>query len=584
MFSTLRPTSVGRTATLVCLATLLGACASTTNQRASGQTAALDLPDAQKVRELASAPAPDVDISEIAGPIAVERWELVAPLPTTIGHAPLTSTKSWEQGFAELVNDTDNTVRSEASACVARQYGHYYAANDRWPDQELKTFIAARCGWIGGNFASTALRVTDNRSLDQIAEQFTDHIASFLESSRKAIDGPMDAAFNVERIGDATIATLVAGERTVTLKPRPITFDERGTIEGRVENPRYNLVQAYIGDGPLGARSCERDPAARFPNFRFHCGGDSQTEPQGRAYVEFSLNVRDQLFSELGGTTLLVSDPDELRYVSATASVPATSEGTSPTERLAAQINAFRERAKLTPVAFSQPQSKTLGDLLPHMLAAQSDDDESLFSLLTLAAIAGWDIDSPILSGDFTMRVTAHNDPIRTMATLLTSPSARHMLFDADLSHIAMASSQQQGATSLLLTGYKRVPGLTGEELVARALNTLNSAREAAGNRPVVDSGNYQQAATLLSGAVAQGKGTPAEATDRIVNAMARNLETEVLYWTLPTDNLEDFTIPEELITARALRATVFAAPYQHPEDPWSIYRVVIMYAKGDIR
>ncbi|RDV37699.1 hypothetical protein DV096_11295 [Bradymonadaceae bacterium TMQ3] len=584
MLFTLRPTCVGRTATLICLATLLGACASTTNQRASGQTAALDLPDAQKVRELAAAPAPAFDISELAGPMAVERWELVAPLPTTIGHTPLTSTKPWEQGFAALVNDTDNTVRSEASACVARQYGHYYAENERWPDQELRTFIAARCGWIGGDFATTGLRITDNRSLDQIAAQFSDHMTSFLESSRKAIDGPMDAALNIERIGDATIATMVAAERTVTLKPRPITFDERGTIEGRVEGPRYNHVQAYIGEGSLSARVCERDPAARFPNFRFHCGGDSQTEPQGRAYVELTLDVRDQLFSELGGTTLLVSDPSDLRYVSATAAVPTTSEGTTSTERLAAQINAFRERSKLTPVAFSQPQSKTLGELLPHMLAAHNDDDEDLFSRLTLAAIAGWDIGSPILSGDFTMRVTAHNDPVRTMATLLTSPSARHMLFNADLSHIAMASSQDNGATSLLLSGYKRVPGLTGEQLVERALNTLNTAREAAGNRPVIDSGNYQQAATLLSGAVAQGKGTPTEATDRITRAMSRNLETEVLWWTLATDNLDDFSIPDALITARALRATVFAAPYQHPDDPWSIYRVVIMYAKGDIR
>src|SRR5690554_5125363 len=153
MFSALRPTLAGRAAALLCLLALLSACASTSaGKKASGEAAALDMPDAEKVRELAAAPAPDVDVSEMAGPQPAERWELVAPLPDTMGHVPRQITESWERGFASLVDGLKDTHRSEASACVARQKSHYVLANDRWPDSELDTFIPARCGWICGYF------------------------------------------------------------------------------------------------------------------------------------------------------------------------------------------------------------------------------------------------------------------------------------------------------------------------------------------------------------------------------------------------------------------------------------------------
>ncbi|RAL19985.1 hypothetical protein DL240_19230 [Lujinxingia litoralis] len=585
MQSTLRPPLAGRLTTLVCLTTLLSACgASNANQRNTGEMAALDLPDAQKVHELASAPAPELDLSELAGPEPAERWELVAPLPNYFGHQPRQQTESWERSFVEQVDALNDTHRSEASACVARQNAHYVRHTRRLPDRELRGFINARCGWVGENHVIEAFFFEGTVPLDQVAEMEAQKSETFFKKARNANRGPLDVGLFIGPVDGQVVVTRVAAPRNITLAPRPMSAGARGTLEGRVhDTDAYEFVHAAVTDGDLQARNCERDPAVRFPAFRFHCGGTAHDE-QGRTFFEFALSRRDSPWADHGYLGLFASDLNNLSYTSTAARIPAADDATDEFDRLSRQLNDIRTSASMDPVQIARRQSGTLNRLFPHLLDATRRNDNAAAELYIGAIIAGWDIDEPILSGDLLMRHSAHADASKTMASLMISPMARLVLFDERLSHLALASVRGMNATSLAIGGYNRVPQLSGQEVVERALHTINSARQAAGNRPIFDSENYQQAATLLSQAIIDGKTTPQQASERVVKAMVNNLDSSVRYWTLTTDDLDAFPIPEDIVTARLLRATVIAAPYQHPDDAWSIYRVIIMYATNEIR
>ncbi|TXD41253.1 hypothetical protein FRC96_04495 [Lujinxingia vulgaris] len=563
---------------------LAAACATNKPSSTLGEAPSLDLPSREKIQEIVTAPAPSISLEELVGPQPAERWNLVAPLPDTLGHVPRQNLEVWEQAFAQKVDSLDNTARSEASHCVARQNAHYYVAQQRWPDNELDTYIGARCGWIGPDHFARLSYLNANTPLDQVEALAADKINTFIDESRNRYTGLVDFGMHVERIGQNVVIVMSAGRRTMTVTPRPITFDEQGTLEGRVLDERYDYVRAYITVGNLDARRCERDQSVRYPDFRFHCGDDSPTEPRGRAYVEFSLSLSDQPWSDIGTMALFVTDLDDPRYVSATVAVPDVRDASDAFSRIATQLNRIRTLSGMQPVERSEAQSRTISKVFPHLLQAIHDKDAAASELYQGAVTAGWDIGEPILYGDFTIRHYRAENPAKVMALILTSPTARDMLFDPNLSHIALAAVQNEGSTSLLIGGYNRVPDLSEDELVARALNTINSARDAVGNRPVYDSGDYQRAAVILSGAIARGQVTPARATDRVVNAMVNNLQTGVRYWTLTARDLDDFHVPDELVNARLLRAAVIAAPYRHPDDPWHLYRVIIMYAEDDIR
>lgn len=114
-------------------------------------------------------------------------------------------------------------------------------------------------------------------------------------------------------------------------------------------------------------------------------------------------------------------------------------------------------------------------------------------------------------------------------------------------------------------------------------VETINQARAEAGVQPLGDTENYQEASTLLSNAIVTHQATPGQAAARVMEAMARNMQTNVRSWTLITDDLERMHLPDEIVTTPGLRAAVIAAPWQGPDEPWSMYRVVIIYPDSDM-
>src|SRR5690606_17574618 len=102
--------------------------------------------------------------------------------------------------------------------------------NDRWPDSELDTFISARCGWIGGDFRGNISYLAGDVPLERAAELSAERIETFVTEYRDRVDGPIDLGLHIGRIDDHVVVTMVAAKRTITLEPRPITFDKQGTI------------------------------------------------------------------------------------------------------------------------------------------------------------------------------------------------------------------------------------------------------------------------------------------------------------------------------------------------------------------
>src|SRR5690554_4460276 len=142
MKPTLRTRLTRRVTTLLALAALASACASSPatslppGARALGDIAYYELPTSQEVQELAAAPAPPIGGGLVVSPIITERWELVAPLPSVIGHLSRQTLEPWEQDFAQQVDGLEQTARSEASTCIARQTAHVFMTHARRPDPE----------------------------------------------------------------------------------------------------------------------------------------------------------------------------------------------------------------------------------------------------------------------------------------------------------------------------------------------------------------------------------------------------------------------------------------------------------------
>src|SRR5690554_1129946 len=238
----------------------------------------------------------------------------------------------------------------------------------------------------------------------------------------------------------------------------------------------------------------------------------------------------------------------------------------------------------MDPVTLSKPQSRTFQQLSRHLYDARNRGDAVKASLYMDATQAGWDIDVPIISGDFLAHAAVSHDLTSITTTLLTDPSSRKLLLDERVSHIALARMFIAQGTSVAISSFHRLLDLSGEEMVARALRTINAARAEAGRGPVTEAPRYQRAAELLSDAIARGTTTPRDATNRLLDAMVDGLNTSVRYRMISSHDLDAISVPEHIVNARHLRAAVIAAPYRHPADPWTRYRIVIMYAESDLR
>ncbi len=560
-----------------------------------------DFPSQEEVQGMAAGPAPMVNLEEIVEFLHIEQWSLHEPLPTRIGDIRHSPQNNWEEDVANVAAGAEHAQASEAMQCTARQSAHFYTEHHELPPGPVLRFIAARCGWVG-DAPHVEIRHTNQTSHGALWQQLRGDVLSWLED--QADVGPTDMGLWIGDIDEYTLISTVVAHRPVAITSRSMQTDGDFIIEGQVlDSRRFDGVSALVTEGDFDFAYCRSDEAVRFPNFRITC----PVGPRDRlATFELILHLAGQDWFQPGTIGQVWSGaPDhayraprwrrawahhvagedhsdeELEPEPLLTGVAVT--GDALEERIVSLTNIVREIADREPLTLSTPQSRTNAALAPHLLEALREDDLRARDRISRAILAGWDISDQVLSGRLQTGTVADGDGRDAVDLILERPSGRQVLMGELTAHVAFGTVQEGDHSWMVISGYRRVPDLSAEEMVATATDTINAAREAAGVGPLVDAEQYQQAATLLSRGILQGSHDPVSASDRIMRAMARNLQTSVRSWTILTDDLERIQLPDEVVTTPGLRAAVLAAPWQDEKEPWSLFRVIIIFPEGDM-
>lgn len=573
----------------------------------------MTFPSAEEVRQLADQPSPEIELEELVGALFVEQWSMVGPLPTQIGDVAYRSKNAWERDVEVETARLQGGRTSEAMNCVAQQSAHFYAEYESMPPIAVGRFMAARCGWVG---TQPSVSVQYWQGHPPMEEAWRQVRGGFLQSiTDHGGDIPLDVGLWGGRVDGMTYFVMAQGRRTLTVQQRSHLATDSVVLEGQVLDPQFDAISGLVTRGEYDVEYCESDEGVRFPEFRITCPLD---QGDNMAWFEFILDIQGQNWNHSGFAGLLWRGEADNTYRAAPwrrawAEEAARShmevraeeveaieggdmeaqidaylaprplfgehnvEGEALEERMVALTNMARELAGRSPVTFEREQTQTNTALAPHFFRALRDDDWSRLDELASSILAGWDVDGPILSASLRSASIFNGDERELVDSLLELPAGRQIVMDPLVSRVAFGTLREQGIIWTVVSGYRRVPALSGAEMVAQALDTINEARDDAGNAPLEDSSRYMQASVLLSDSIVAGDRKPGEAAERVMMAMSRNLNTRVISWTILTDDLERFHLPDHIVVTPDLPAAVVVAPWQGEDEPWSMYRVIII-------
>ncbi|MFU8806880.1 MAG: hypothetical protein ACNA8W_23940, partial [Bradymonadaceae bacterium] len=562
----------------------------------------MTFPSAEDVRALAETPAPEVDLEELIDTLYIEQWAMAEPLPTRLGDVPHEARTAWEKEVAAKTSSLKESRTSEAMHCMARQTAHFFADHGDMPPGAVNRFIAGRCGWVG---RVPALHIhwwegdDPERGWEQVGESFLDRVAE------RGTDGPVDFGIWAGAVADKTIVALAAADRTLTVRARSVSASGDVVIEGEVLDPRFEAISGLITSGEYDLAYCESDEAIRFPAFRIRCPMGSADK---MAWFEFILHIKGQNWNNTGFAGLVWGSKVDKTYRAAPwrrawaedaarfqveAQMAAANdasleegveekpedeeeslearleaelaprpllgehviEGDTLEERIVSLTNIARAVAGRAPIALAKEQTRTNTALAPHFFQAQRNDDWTALDQLASAILAGWDVEGGILSAALHSGAIADGDGREMVDAFLEMPTGRRILLSEAVGQVAFGTLHEEDRIWTVVTGYKFVPKLKGEEMIATATATINAARHDAGLAPLADAERYHKAAIILSDAIVRGERTPGESAQRIMNAMSSNLNTRVTSWTILTDDLERIHLPDVVVTTPGLRA-----------------------------
>jgi hypothetical protein len=543
-------------------------------------------PSREELQKLADRPAASLPSK---GDVAdVEEWELAGPLPTEINEEVAVGGGPLSGVAKELANSRAGLVlASTSAACTARELGIFVAAKKARMTESLQRFIAARCGLTGTTqiaYGSRYQEVHGQIDEQQIAAEWSPSLKSDMQKALAGSSGAHLVGLWFGRRDDLLVATWVVVPRLARLDAMAMVpaVDGQVVIRGEVLY-RAEKVEGLINRGAYGFGRCEADPAVKMPQFRLRC---QVAKDDAAATVQVAAFEPGRVLGHVILSLVVWPKGEPSNHYRRPSLVDGgSSQSTGTATELANLVDRVRSQAGMKPLRFSEPESQSARRVAPHYFAALAGlEDETVADQVILGLRAGWEVGSPLRSGQFTSGTSQGSvSTARLLSDVLELPGGREALLNPESDHLAIGTfgSPAQGFVGVLFTTYATFDlGNTQShaEKVHERLAKLRAQKglERADRLPKLEADLSAIVATVSSGELNANQGL-----ERVLSVAAERARSEVRAYYVDTYDLDRLEIPDPILAAQTLRIAIAVGQHQAPGDPWRRYIVYFVTAEG---
>jgi hypothetical protein len=401
----------------LCLASLSLGCAKTSDLELGPK-----FPEAEALERIAASPAPLQ--SNATASRRVPLWQLEQPLPSEVGVGPALGDSPGEQLLTALVAADPSLQIDEQMTCAAHQFARYSATNGSTPTRALLRYMVHRCGATTPIFGWTFKSMPAAPQLADVQRLLAD--AHF--SGRVGL-------WVIEQQGKWSVAAFVSRPKA-TIQPLPMTVEGGQVIvSGALDDRAWIMGHVTLGELAVGACQnlpdapgrfrlvCPIDPADPGAYIDIYAAAPGRVLGDHEARVWVSPNRSlDSSFSDpaYGRPAQAITGPLDVEFVTA--------------------VNEVRARAGAVPLQITAEQSAIAQAVRPHFRDARANGDGARVDGIVLGLMAGWELDEPILDGNFAeLEFESIAGREHLLEAALSQPGLRASLLDPRASRIAIA-------------------------------------------------------------------------------------------------------------------------------------------------
>ena len=529
--------------------------------------------------------APPSDILDLDG-MPVESWELMGPLPTTIGASRLTVRAPIDEALAAGMEGKPLLQMTTGMQCAAREMGNFFLKNGQSsPTQDLRDFILRRCGTLVSH-ASTyyyTFDVTPGQPFtpDQFSPEFYTQLTKDMGEAQKDVaQGEVGVWFGQHE--DKAVLYVAIGPSEIVLN-QPIPMRPAGsevTLEGHINKPAEG-IHASVTTGEFGYERCAISPEVALPRFKIICPVNAN-DPH--AMIALSSNEPGAFLAESvleqtvwpGAEPWTSYEPSMIRQVLVASRDQGrvVEDASDPRKTMLDYINALRTQAQMEPLSLSKGQSDSTQQMAPFFFHASRTRDVKEVNKLSMGMLAGWQIRESIIHGNI-LTSRSKGEIVDHLANLLQSPMARSVVLKKEGDSFSAGWVHEEGQWGTVFLVHDLMEPQKHDEMVERALTTINRARTTTGRRAFVPSGQLASYSESLSKKVASGEVVFTDAANDLAERYVATVNSGVGFYSTFTHDLEDFTMHEDLMKSKTHHLRLMVTPFKPKGYPWTIYGIV---------
>lgn len=327
---------------------------------------------------------------------------------------------------------------------------------------------------------------------------------------------------------------------------------------------------------------CEIDMSISKPDFRIVCPVDKNDET---AWIQFISVPPKRALGSVFFQTLVRQNPDKqpqyapVQYGEAS---PATTNGQFVTSVLT-NLNRARQQAGLTQLTLAAEQSKTAASVAPHYFSAMHGDppDPANADTITLALMAGWDVQGMIRGAHLVSTTAATLDTSRWLSSAVEMPIGRNTLLDPDIEQLAIGPVifQEQKLLSAVSIGYRFHHGADHTDDEKYLLTRVQQTRTRLRLSPPARLGGVDLILNEELLKVHQGQASPKEALDAALKRSVEQFQRSMQGYVIQTSSLEELQLPDDVLHQPTLHLDIGVSHFKPEEGAWAQYAIIVVYA-----
>jgi hypothetical protein len=473
-------------------------------------------PSKEKLGALGAAPPPATDKATESVGLAVDSWKLAGPFLDAPASTPYAGTEPLVRAVGKQLQTSKRPfVLTESMQCFAREMGRFFTVHRKFPQLDLRAFMAGRCGVVPNSPSVFYVTASGQPSIDEVVKM--------IDKDLQGVTGAQELGVWMGGNDKGQVAMAVHGAPKVKLGAVNVVREGQASlrIQGRLLEST-GWLRGYTSIGALGSSTCVATPrsAAVLPDFDLQCAVGA-----GDAYAVFDLLAgppQSVLGHKVLSLVLPIKGEPPSSYTSlVVSSAPGAKEG------LLTQINAVRTSLKRASLQEVPAQSHTAGVLVPHFFAASFDNEQSKLDLITLGLMAGWDVPGPIRDAHLvSFRGTRGDNAPSFLSELLFFPSTRSTLLDPDARRVAVATMQDGKSQAVLglVTTYSIFEPKNHAATETDLLDELDRQRQARGKKPIERVGGEEVDRVLepIMAKLTRGEMTPGGGLHEVLDMFAQ--------------------------------------------------------------